>query len=82
LQDVAIPSTDGIQLHGWFLRPKRSVGDAVMLFHGIGDNREGMLSLAEFFLSHGYSVLLPDSRGLEASGGFPTYGIRERNDIR
>jgi uncharacterized protein len=81
LQDVSITSTDRTQLQGWFARPKTDNGDAVILFHGIGDNRQGMTGLAEIFLSKGYSVLLPDSRGQGASDGLPTYGIKERSDI-
>jgi uncharacterized protein len=81
LEDVSIASADGTQLQGWFVRPAQAVGDAIILFHGIGDNRQGMMGLAERFLSHGYSVLLPDSRGQGASGGLPTYGFREKSDI-
>jgi pimeloyl-ACP methyl ester carboxylesterase len=82
LQDVSIASTDGTQLQGWFARPKPGNGDTVILFHGIGDNRQGMIGLAELFLSRGYCVLLPDSRGQGASDGLPTYGDREKSDIR
>ncbi len=82
LEDVSITSADGTQLQGWFARPAQAIGDAVILFHGIGDNRQGMMGLAELFLSHGYSVLLPDSRGQGMSAGLPTYGIRETDDIR
>jgi dipeptidyl aminopeptidase/acylaminoacyl peptidase len=82
LQDVSVISFDGTHLQGWFIRPARFMGNAVILFHGIGDNRQGMLGFAELFLSHGYSVLLPDSRGLGLSGGLPTYGSEERNDVR
>ena len=82
LEDVFIASADGTQLQGWFVRPAQAIGDAIVLFHGIGDNRQGMMGLAELFLSHGYSVLLPDSRGQGASGALPTYGLREKGDIR
>jgi uncharacterized protein len=81
LQDVSITSADGTRLQGWFAHPKPYNDDAVILFHGIGDNRQGMMGLAELFLSNGYSVLLPDSRGQGASEGLPTYGNIERNDI-
>jgi hypothetical protein len=82
LQDVSIASADSTPLEGWLVRPKRPIGDAIILFHGIGDNRQGMMGLAELFISHGYTVLMPDSRGQGASGGLPTYGIKEKNDIR
>jgi uncharacterized protein len=82
LEDVSISSQDGTKLQGWLLRPEKSLGDAIILFHGIGDNRQGMIGFAELFLSHGYTILMPDSRGQGASSGLPTYGIKEKYDIR
>jgi uncharacterized protein len=82
LKDVSITSPDGTKLQGWFIRPERAIGDAIILLHGIGDNRQGMIGFAELFLSHGYTILMPDSRGQGESGGLPTYGLKEKNDIR
>jgi uncharacterized protein len=83
LQDVSISARDGVQLRGWFASPANANGDAVILLHGVGDNREGMGGFAELFLSKGYAVLLPDSRGEgESDGRFPTYGIKESDDVR
>ena len=83
LQDVSISARDAVQLRGWFASPANANGDAVILLHGVGDNREGVGGLAELFLSKGYAVLLPDSRGEGESGGrFPTYGVKETDDVR
>ncbi len=83
LQDVSVTASDGARLQAWFARPTKSNGDAVMLLHGIGDNRQGMMGFAELFLSHGYNVLVPDSRAQGVSGGrFPTYGVKETGDVR
>jgi pimeloyl-ACP methyl ester carboxylesterase len=81
LQNVTIRAVDSTELQAWFVRPKDSNGNSIILLHGIGDNRRGMVGLAKLFLIHGYSVLLPDSRGQGSSGGLPTYGIREKGDI-
>jgi uncharacterized protein len=82
LQDISIIARDGAQLRGWFASPANTNGDAVILLHGVGDNREGMGGFAELFLSKGYTVLLPDSRGEGESGGnFPTYGVKETDDV-
>jgi len=82
LQDVSISALDGAQLRGWFASPAHSNGDAVILLHGVGDNRRGMVGFAELFFSKGYAVLLPDSRAQGESGGkFPTYGVRETDDV-
>jgi uncharacterized protein len=82
LQDVSISASDGVHLRGWFASPANANGDAVILLHGVGDNREGMGGFAELFLSKGYAVLLPDSRAQgESGGGFPTYGVKETDDV-
>ena len=82
LRDVSIGARDGVQLRSWFASPRNANGDAVILLHGVGDNREGMRGFAELFLSKGYAVLLPDSRGQGESGGqFSTYGVKESDDV-
>jgi uncharacterized protein len=82
LEDVALDSNDGTRLCGWFAQPAQGIGDAVILLHGVGDNRQGMLGFANLFLSKGYVVLMPDLRGHGESGGFPTYGIKEVGDVK
>ena len=82
LRDVAITASDGTVLRGWYAHPKKANGNAVILLHGIGDNRQGMMGYAELLLSHGYDVLAHDARAQGDSGGtFPTYGIKEANDV-
>lgn len=83
LQDIAVEAADGIKLKGWFVRPAPYNGDAVILLHGVGDNRQGMGTYAELLLANGYAVLLPDSRAQGESGGaFVTYGVKEADDVR
>lgn len=83
LEDVSVTTSDGIQLQAWYASPAKSNGIAVILIHGIGDNRQGMMGFAELFLSRGYAVLVPDSRAQGTSGGgFPTYGVEEAKDVR
>lgn len=60
---ASIKGNDSIQLRAWSFHPKNRV-DAVILLHGMGDNRSGMTGYAELLLKHGYSVLPPDARGL------------------
>src|ERR1700752_1589156 len=57
LQDVSIIARDEVQLRGWFASPANANGDAVILLHGVGDNREGMGGFAELFFSNGYAAL-------------------------
>lgn len=82
IADVSIKGADGAMLQGWIIRPHQANGDAVLLLHGLADNRLGMIGYAELLLAHGYTVLLPDARAHGASGGeLATFGLLERNDI-
>lgn len=83
LADVEIDAQDHAALRAWFIRPPRGNGDAVILLHGLGDNRLGTVGYAQILLAHGYGVLMPDARAHGMSGGeLPTYGLVERDDIR
>ena len=82
INDVAIRAEDGATLRAWSFIPHSGNGDAVILLHGQGDNRAGMLGNADLFLRHGYSVLLPDARAHGESGGsIVTYGVEEKEDL-
>jgi uncharacterized protein len=82
LEDVSITAADGATLKGWYVHPHNYNGHAVILLHGITDNREGVAGYGRFFLEHGYAVLLPDARGHGQSGGeLATYGLKESEDI-
>jgi dipeptidyl aminopeptidase/acylaminoacyl peptidase len=81
LEDVSIQAQDGTRLQAWFVQPAASNGSVVMLLHGVGDSRAGMAAYMSMFLQHGYSLLMPDSRGHGASGGVATYGLYEAGDV-
>jgi pimeloyl-ACP methyl ester carboxylesterase len=82
LKDVSVTTADNVELRGWYVRPQKDNGSAVVLLHGVGDNREGVSGYARMFLDRGYRVLLPDARAHGQSGGsVVTYGIREADDI-
>jgi hypothetical protein len=73
---------DGAPLSAWLFTPRRPNGSAVILLHGVGDTRSGVLHHAQYLLQAGFTVLTPDSRGHGASGGdLLTYGIREAGDV-
>jgi uncharacterized protein len=82
LRDVTITAADGVALKGWFVHPRDYNGNAVILLHGITDNREGVARYGHMLLEHGYAVLLPDARRHGESGGeLATYGVKESDDI-
>jgi len=69
LADVQIAARDETTLSAWTIRPRNSNGKAIILLHGLSDNRLGMIGYAEMLLGHGFSVLAPDARAHGASGG-------------
>jgi len=82
LADVQIAARDETTLSAWTIRPRNSNGKAIILLHGLSDNRLGMIGYAEMLLGHGFSVLAPDARAHGASGGqLATYGLLESEDI-
>ena len=79
--DFTVHANDNIELRGWKIAPPSPNQDWVLLFHGVSDNRTGVLGHAEFLLRHNYSVVMMDSRAHGESGGeIATYGCKERYD--
>jgi len=77
--DVRAP--DGVLLRGWKVRPANPNGNWALVFHGVADNRMGVLEHARILLLAGYSVVMMDVRAHGASEGpIATYGWLERND--
>ena len=81
-QDAELTTPDGAVLRAWYEHPQNANGDAVLLLHGVVDNRLGVYPFSKWLVERGYTVLMPDARHHGASGGLTTYGIREIDDIR
>jgi dipeptidyl aminopeptidase/acylaminoacyl peptidase len=82
LVGVQITSFDGARLSAWFFLPQRRSNSMVILLHGHGDNRAGMLGFVPMLLRHKYAVLVPDARAHGESGGdLQTYGMDESRDL-
>lgn len=80
-EDFVVQSFDGISLNGWKVRAENPNGTWVLLFHGVSDNRVGVVGQSEFLLQNGYSVVMMDARSHGDSGGpIATYGWLERRD--
>jgi len=80
-EDFFVRALDGTELRGWKVRSELPNGYWVLLFHGVSDNRTGVLGHAEILLRHGYSVVMMDARAHGDSGGdMATYGWKERDD--
>jgi len=82
-ETLDVPSTDGVMLRGWKVRAAQPNGTWVLLFHGVADNRTGVVEHALVLLRAGYCVTLMDARAHGASDGpIATYGWLERQDTR
>jgi fermentation-respiration switch protein FrsA (DUF1100 family) len=83
LESASMTTPDGAILYAWNLQSSVNHAPVVILLHGMGDNRSGMIGYGELLLKHDFSILLPDSRAHGESGGkVATYGLLEREDIR
>jgi pimeloyl-ACP methyl ester carboxylesterase len=81
-QAAAVTASDSVVLRAWLFTPRAANGSAVILLHGVGDTRKGVLNHARYLLSAGFTVLAPDSRGHGASQGeYITYGVKEAGDV-
>jgi pimeloyl-ACP methyl ester carboxylesterase len=80
-EDFEVRAADRVVLSGWKIRPPDPNDDWVLIFHGVSDNRTGMLGAAEFLLRHHFSLVMMDARAHGKSGGaVATYGWKERFD--
>ena len=81
VEDVVWETTDSHTIRDWFV-PAPDSDRAIVLLHGYGGDRRGMLPRAKFFREHGYNVLLYDARACgESSGAIVTMGFHEAKDL-
>lgn len=78
---LSIRTPDGVTLGGWYVDHGAET-PLVILFHGYGGEKTGLLREARTFLRLGTSVLLVDFRGSgESSESYATIGVREADDV-
>jgi dipeptidyl aminopeptidase/acylaminoacyl peptidase len=79
--DVILQTRDGLHLAAWSVPGRRS--DALILIHGIGNNRDSLLPLARQLNARGYNLLLLELRAHgQSEGDTSTLGVREVEDVR
>lgn len=70
-RDVVVPTSDGLDLGGWYF-PAAERGPAVVVFNGNGGDRSMRAELALALRRMGLSVLLFDYRGYGGNAGRPS----------
>ena len=63
-----IRTVDGLELQAWVVEPERPRG-TIAMFHGMGHNRQHMLSRIPFLVGAGYRCVVIDHRGHGESQG-------------
>ncbi len=81
VQEITFESEDGITLSGWFTPPQNNA--TIILLHGYGGNRTGMIWHAQQLTQHGYGVLMYDERASgESTGEYRSYGWEDTQDVK
>lgn len=80
VEEVTFESEDGLTISGWYVPPQNGV--TVILLHGYGGNRTGMLWHARQLVPAGYGVLMYDERASgESEGPYRSYGWEDPRDV-
>ena len=80
VEEVTFESEDGLTLAGWYVPPQN--GAVIILLHGYGGNRTGMLWHAKQLVAAGYGVLMYDERASgESEGTVRSYGWEDPRDV-
>ncbi len=80
VEAVTFSGGDDLKMAGWFVPPRN--GATIILLHGYGGNRAGMLWHADKLVRAGYGVLLYDERASgESAGKNRSYGWQDAADV-
>lgn len=74
MEEVWMLTSDGIMLTGWYIPPQNNAipprgGAVIIVLHGLGSNRAGVLPHARMLMAQGYGVLMMDMRAHGLSEG-------------
>jgi alpha-beta hydrolase superfamily lysophospholipase len=81
MTDVALPTSDGLELAGLALRPAQSPHAAVAMVHGVGEHVRRYEALHQALTGQGFAVAAADLRGFGRSPG-PRGHIDRWDDFR
>jgi alpha-beta hydrolase superfamily lysophospholipase len=81
-EKVLLNTQEGLSLEGWYVKAQPARG-TVILYHGHGSSKSGILAEAEYFHELGYHTLAVDFRAHGGSDGkVCTIGYKETEDAR
>lgn len=81
-ETIYLTTKDGIKLQGWYLKTAGTAKGTVVMFHGHGSTKSGIILESEEFRKMGYNTLLMDFRAHGSSGGnTTTIGYYEAEDV-
>ena len=80
IQDVIVPSHDGLELRAWYLPPENNI--VIILLPDLGGSRNGILSEGAVLASHGYDIVVAELRSCAHSEGLSTLGYLEAADLQ
>lgn len=74
IEEVWLLTRDGVMLTGWYVPPQNGAipprgGAVIIILHGLGSNRAGVLPHARMLMGQGYGVLMMDMRAHGLSEG-------------
>ena len=82
-QIVNLYTKDSIKIEGWYFKTDSAAKGTVVLFHGHGGTKSGILNEAAAFRKMGFHALLVDFRAHGSSGGNTcTIGYEESEDVK
>jgi uncharacterized protein len=71
VEEVTLPTDDGLELSAWYLTPEEQPLATVMVLPGNAGDRSLRLPLADGLVARGHAVLLVDYRGYGGNPGSP-----------
>ncbi|MRR36061.1 alpha/beta fold hydrolase, partial [bacterium] len=71
-EDISFRSSDGVQLHGWLLRPVGPSRGSILVLHGNAENISTHVNSVFWLVQEGFAVFIVDYRGYGLSEGKPT----------
>lgn len=80
VEEVTFEGGDNLTIAGWYIPAQN--GATVILLHGYGGNRGGMIWFAQQLVNEGYGVLMYDERASgESQGDHRSYGWEDPRDV-